>query len=192
MAPRRISRDVARWRLRDILDLYGAPHEARVDGAPQPGDPGPPHPGGQDDPHPGMMAAGAPQAAAKAAAAPAFQPTGTVGASQPGGSPSEGSVFLTLETLRRQCPQLHLTIERVVQLAIERVNGSLSEGSVCLTLETLRSECPQLHLTIERVVQLAIERVVQQGGSAAPSLTASEMRDGSRRGREDSTGPGEQ
>ena len=154
MAPRRISRDVARWRLRDILDLYGAPHEARVDGAPQPGDPGPPHPGGQDDPHPGMMAAGAPQAAAKAAAAPAFQPTGTVGASQPGGSPSEGSVFLTLETLRRQCPQLHLTIERVVQLAIERV--------------------------------------VQQGGSAAPSLTASEMRDGSRRGRDDPTGPGQQ
>ena len=60
------------------------------------------------------MAAGAPQAAAKAAAALAVQLTGTVGASQPGGSPWEGSVFLTRtlrqnqETLRRECPQLHL------------------------------------------------------------------------------------
>ena len=63
---------------------------------------------------PGVMAAGPPQAAAKAAAAPAVQPTGTVGASQPGGSPWEGSVFLTQtlrhnqERLRRECPQLRL------------------------------------------------------------------------------------
>ena len=80
--------------------------EPRVAGAPQPGGTGAPQPGGQD--------AGAPQAAAKAAAAPAVQATGTGGASQPGGSPWEESVFLTRtlrqnqETLRGDCPQLHL------------------------------------------------------------------------------------
>ena len=80
--------------------------EARVAGAPQPGDTGITDYGGQD--------ARAPQAAAKAAAAPAVQAIGTGGASQPGGSPWEASVFLTRtlrqnqETLRRDCPQLHL------------------------------------------------------------------------------------
>ena len=85
-----------------------------TDGASQPGGPGTFHSGGQDASHPGVMAAGAPQAVAKAAAAPADQPTGTVGASQPGENPWEGSVFLTKtlrqnqETLRRECPHLHL------------------------------------------------------------------------------------
>ena len=47
-------------------------------------------------------------------AAPSVQATGTGGASQPGGNPWEGSVFLTRtlwrnqETLRRDHPQLHL------------------------------------------------------------------------------------
>ena len=83
----------------DASDYFSA-------GAPQPGGTGITYYGGQD--------AGAPQAAAKAAAAPAVQATGTGGASQPGGSPWEGSVFLTRtlrqnqETLRRDCPQLHL------------------------------------------------------------------------------------
>ena len=79
---------------------------ARVAGASQPGGTRTTYYGGQN--------AGAPQAAAKAAAAPAVQATGTGGASQPGGSPWEGSVFLTQtlrqnqEKLLRDCPQLHL------------------------------------------------------------------------------------
>ena len=109
--------------------------EPRVAGAPQPGGTGSPQPGGQD--------AGAPQAAAKAgrwsssrwsrgrrsssAAAPAVQATGTGGASQPGGSPWEGSVFLTQtlrqnqETLRRDCPQLHLAT--TPREAIDKANS---------------------------------------------------------------------
>ena len=75
---------------------------------------GAPRAGGTGAPQPGEQHAGAPQAAAKAAAAPAVQATGTGGASQPAGSPWKGSVFLTRtlrqnqETLRRDCPQLHL------------------------------------------------------------------------------------
>ena len=90
---RRIARDGSNYTLREFLDWYGDERghqywqKARVACAPQPGVPGALHPVGQDAPHPGVLAAGAPQAAAKAAAAPAVQPTGTVGALQSGGNP---------------------------------------------------------------------------------------------------------
>ena len=102
---------------------------ARVAGASQPGGTRTTYYGGQN--------AGAPQAAAKAAAAPAVQATGTGGASQPGGS-----------------PQLHLVVAvRATDTGgASQPGGSPWEGSVFLT-QTLRQnqekllrDCPQLHL----------------------------------------------
>ena len=107
-AERRIARDGAEYSKNDFLAWYGdiAGHqywqEAKVAGAPQTGGPGAPHPGGQGAPsctHPGVIA---------------VQPIGTVSASQPGGSPWEGSLFLTQtlrqnhESLRQNQETLHL------------------------------------------------------------------------------------
>ena len=61
-------------------------------------------------------------------------PDGTAGASQPGGSPWEGSVFLTRtlrqnqQTLRRDCPQLHLA--RTPQEAIDQANSHARQDPV--------------------------------------------------------------
>ena len=58
------------------------------------------------------MASGAAQAAAKAAAAPAVHSTAMLGASQPGGRPWQGSVFLT-QTLRQNQEKLRREREQV-------------------------------------------------------------------------------
>ena len=137
---RRLSPDGGEYTLREFMEWYGDESGrqffewSRVAGAPQPGGAGAPQPGGQDASvaganQPGEItaadvmaaataaakaAAKAAAAAAKAAAARAVQSTGTVGASQPGARPWEGSVFLTQilqqnqERLYTECPQLHL------------------------------------------------------------------------------------
>ena len=67
------------------------------------------------------------KAAAKAAAAPTVQSTAMLGASQPGGSPWQGNVFLNhtlpqnFERLRRECPHLHLATS--VGQAVDMAHG---------------------------------------------------------------------
>ena len=109
---------------------------------------------------PGVMAAGAPQAAAN-------------GASQPGGSPWQGSVFLSqtlplnFERLRRECPHLHLATS--VGQAVDMAHGfqeylplpveALVDFDILEALDCIGGAGQPAETSVEAVVAESIPRI---------------------------------